>query len=277
MFPFPIIRLLCCLLLAGAAAAAWAQEGEAPVVAGLLEAGQAAERRHALAAAEARYCAAARLGSVESQYRLGRLYLGKAYASRNREAWTLLAMAASQGHGAAQGLMDNQSVDGEAVPACLTHATDAQALLAQGIGADQGLAVARLAPDRLRIARLVEELARRHGVDPRLALAIARVESNFDPSAVSARNALGVMQLIPATAARFGVRDPLDPTQNVKGGLAYLRWLMATFDGDLVKVVAAYNAGEGNVQRHGGVPPFSETRDYVRKVLGFHGGDGPEV
>jgi soluble lytic murein transglycosylase-like protein len=81
------------------------------------------------------------------------------------------------------------------------------------------------------------------------------------------------MQLIPATAARFAVRDPLDPEQNLRGGLAYLRWLLATFDGDVLRVAAAYNAGEGTVLRHGGVPPFPETREYVRRVLALYGSD----
>jgi soluble lytic murein transglycosylase-like protein len=104
-------------------------------------------------------------------------------------------------------------------------------------------------------------------VPPRLALAIIDVESRFDAKAVSAKNAQGLMQLIPETAQRFGVRDPFDPRDNIQGGLAYLRWLSAYFEGNVTLVAAAYNAGEGAVDKHLGVPPYAETQDYVRKVL----------
>lgn len=75
------------------------------------------------------------------------------------------------------------------------------------------------------------------------------------------------MQLIPETAERFGVRDVWDPEQNLRGGMAYLRWLMQHFDGDLELVLAGYNAGEGAVQRHGGIPPYAETRTYVKRII----------
>jgi hypothetical protein len=117
------------------------------------------------------------------------------------------------------------------------------------------------------IERLVLRLAPSYAVDPKLALAVIAVESGFRVHAVSPRNAQGLMQLIPATARRFRVADPFDPEANVRGGLAYLRWLLERFDGDVRLVAAAYNAGEGAVLRHGGVPPYPETRDYVRKVI----------
>ena len=104
-------------------------------------------------------------------------------------------------------------------------------------------------------------------------LAFIATESNFDASAVSPKNAQGLMQLIPETAARFGVRKIMDPTQNVRGGMAYLRWLMARFQGDVVLVAAAYNAGEAAVERYLGVPPYAETRQYVWKILKGVGGD----
>ena len=104
-------------------------------------------------------------------------------------------------------------------------------------------------------------------VSPALALAVAAVESSGDAEAVSKAGAQGLMQLIPATAARFSVHDPMDPAQNIRGGIAYLDWLMDAFDGDPVLVLAAYNAGEGAVRENGGVPPFAETRAYVPKVL----------
>lgn len=104
-------------------------------------------------------------------------------------------------------------------------------------------------------------------VSPALALAVISVESGGRADAVSSAGAQGLMQLIPATAERFGVADSLDPAQNIKGGVAYLDWLLGEFDGDPILAIAAYNAGEGAVRKHGGVPPFAETRDYVPKVL----------
>lgn len=104
-------------------------------------------------------------------------------------------------------------------------------------------------------------------VSPALVLAVMAVESGGNPSAKSGAGAQGLMQLIPDTAKRFGVSDALDPVQNIKGGIAYLDWLMGNFNRDPLMVLAAYNAGEGAVAANGGVPPFAETRDYVPKVL----------
>ncbi len=104
-------------------------------------------------------------------------------------------------------------------------------------------------------------------VSPALALAVIGVESNGNPKAVSRTGAQGLMQLVPATATRFKVGDVFDPMQNIKGGVAYLDWLMKRFDGDPLMVLAAYNAGENAVTGAGGVPPYAETRDYVPKVL----------
>jgi len=104
-------------------------------------------------------------------------------------------------------------------------------------------------------------------VSPALALAVISVESAGRPAAVSHAGAQGLMQLIPATAARFGVSNSLDPVQNIRGGVAYLDWLLGEFDGDVVLALAGYNAGEGAVRRNNGVPPYAETRDYVPRVL----------
>jgi hypothetical protein len=114
---------------------------------------------------------------------------------------------------------------------------------------------------------LVDEIAGIHGVDPFLARAIIQAESAFNYSARSRAGALGLMQLMPATALRFGVLDPFDTRQNISGGCKYLKWLSDYYKGDPMKVIAAYNAGEGAVDRHKGIPPFRETRAYVPKVL----------
>jgi soluble lytic murein transglycosylase-like protein len=118
------------------------------------------------------------------------------------------------------------------------------------------------------VRALVAEAARRHGLDPALVLAVVSVESGFRADAVSPKGARGLMQLMPATAASLGVADPLDPASNVDGGTRHLGALVARYGGDLSKALAAYNAGEGAVDQHGGVPPYSETRSYVSKVLG---------
>ncbi len=104
-------------------------------------------------------------------------------------------------------------------------------------------------------------------VSPALVLAVIGIESAGRSDAVSSAGAVGLMQLIPATAERFGVKDSSDPVENIKGGVAYLDWLLKEFDNDPVMVLAAYNAGEGAVRANSGVPPYAETRDYVPKVL----------
>ncbi len=109
-------------------------------------------------------------------------------------------------------------------------------------------------------------LGSRYGLDPDLIKAVAYVESAFKPDAVSPKGAVGLMQLMPDTAAMYGVTDLTDPDQNLKAGARHLRSLMDEFNGDLTLVLAAYNAGSGAVRRSGGVPAYRETRNYVRKV-----------
>lgn len=121
------------------------------------------------------------------------------------------------------------------------------------------------------INTLVDKTAKQFAVDPQLVHAIIGVESNYNPNAVSHKGAMGLMQLIPATAARYGVRNPFEPRQNIRGGVSYLKYLMDLFGGDLVLSLAAYNAGEHTVLRSGGVPSITETQDYVRKVTARYG------
>jgi soluble lytic murein transglycosylase-like protein len=120
---------------------------------------------------------------------------------------------------------------------------------------------------RAELEALAADVARRHGLDPALVLAVASIESGFQPKAVSPKGAQGLMQLMPATAVSLGVDDVFDPETNLEGGAQYLADLIALYGGDLTKALAAYNAGPGAVKRHGGVPPYRETRAYVKKVL----------
>jgi Transglycosylase SLT domain len=123
---------------------------------------------------------------------------------------------------------------------------------------------------------LVDTISRNHGVDPALVRAVIKTESNFNRFAVSNKGALGLMQLIPDTGKRYGVRDFFDPQQNVDGGVRYLRFLLDKFNGNLDLSLAAYNAGENLVERLGRVPPIPETTTYVRKVRTFYR-QGPKL
>lgn len=257
----------------------------------LLEQGHAAWRSLDFQLAARYYCAAARQGSTDAEYRLGRLLLQqRSVPSAQAQGHWLLRQAATKGHAEASQFVD-EFLDPPATDAILTPRPQclpepapmvvtqplpegfAELLTHNGepvSPADIKRYLAQLDRERQQWAQLVQERAPFHGVDPRLALSLVRAESNFDPRALSPKNAQGLMQLIPATAARFGVRDPLDPRQNIEGGLAYLRWLLNRFDHDVVKAIAAYNAGEGAVDRHKGIPPYPETQAYVERILRFY-------
>jgi soluble lytic murein transglycosylase-like protein len=114
---------------------------------------------------------------------------------------------------------------------------------------------------------LIESISGNNGVDPNLVRAVVKTESNFNRWAVSSKGALGLMQLIPGTGARYGVRDFFDPQQNIEGGVKYLRFLLDKFNNDLTLSLAAYNAGENLVEKLGRIPPIPETQEYVRRVL----------
>lgn len=209
------------------------------------------------AKAVALYCEASRLGDIEAQYNLGWMYAyGRGIARDDTTAAYFFAMAAKQGDALSQRMLRQVGDPPAKPPECIIE-----------IDSDNGQDIVVTAmPEHRKIMDLVLRLAPEYGVQPRLALAIIRAESNFNPGAISPKNAQGLMQLIPETAERFNVKKPFDPEQNIRGGLAYLRWLLAYFKGDVALVAAAYNAGEGAVNRFAGIPPFPETQNYVKKI-----------
>jgi hypothetical protein len=124
--------------------------------------------------------------------------------------------------------------------------------------------------ERGEVAELIENAAKEAGVDPALFDALVATESAYDPNARSRAGALGLSQLMPGTARMLGVENPLDPAQNLRGGASYLAQMLQRFGGDPKLALAAYNAGPGAVDKHGGVPPYEETRKYVERVLGLY-------
>ncbi len=128
-------------------------------------------------------------------------------------------------------------------------------------------------PPPLSLNEMVRAAALKHGVAPAFIKGVIAAESGFEPAAVSAKGAVGLMQLMPETAREMGASDPQDPAQNVEAGASYLKFLIRKYGQDgpgLQKAVAAYNAGPGNVDKYRGIPPFKETRSYVKRVLGFY-------
>ncbi len=206
------------------------------------------------------YCDGARAGDAEAQYSIGWMIAnGRGMARDDALAAFYFQLAAAQGHGPAQKMLRFVGTATAELPACMRPPPSA---------VRDDVADIEFGSEKQRLmGELIRRLAPEYGVSPRLALAVARTESNFNPAAVSHKNAQGLMQLIPETAVRFNVKKPFDPEQNVRGGLAYLRWLLAYFKGDVALVAAGYNAGEGAVNRYLGIPPYPETRNYVRRIL----------
>ncbi|MFO0666530.1 MAG: lytic transglycosylase domain-containing protein [Polyangiaceae bacterium] len=152
----------------------------------------------------------------------------------------------------------------------------AAAVVARGGGSGKGVGVPRVAPsdkDPARFTRYdswIREAASLYQLPVELVRAVIKVESDYDPRAVSSSGARGLMQLMPETAGHMMVKDIDDPHDNIFGGVRYLRILANAFNGDLVLTIAAYNAGDGAVMRYGGVPPYEQTRDYVTKVVRYY-------
>jgi len=199
------------------------------------------------------YCKAAKMGNADAQFFLGWMYAnGRGVSKNDNIASYLFAMAAKQGHTHAKKMGHYTSATGLSFPSCLSKPPPQL--------------TRNLSYPNNYISRLVAKLAPLYEVDPQLVMAIISVESGFNIHAKSPKNAQGLMQLIPATAKRFHVKNSFDAEDNIKGGLAYLRWLLTFFKGDVSLVAAAYNAGEGTVKKYNGIPPYPETRNYVKKI-----------
>jgi soluble lytic murein transglycosylase-like protein len=261
MLTLSILRALVFALLVAGNAMARAETSAAPERSAMLRAealslehGEGVPKNADLAVQK--YCEAARLGDAESQYRLGWIYAnGRGVARDEGVASYFFSLAARQGNLDAERMLKYVSNEAAQPPKCMAGDKEFEAVVFENP-----------TPAQQKVLALIGKLAPEYGVSPRLALAVIRAESNFDPTAVSPKNAQGLMQLIPETAVRFNVRKPFDPEQNIRGGLSYLRWLLAYYKGDVTLVAAAYNAGEGAVNRFAGVPPFAETRGYVQRI-----------
>lgn len=228
------------------------------------EHGEGVPRNPVLAASL--YCKGARQGDAEAQYNLGWMYAnGRGVERNDRISAFFFHAAAEQGLEAAQRMLKVVGVPAGEVPECMRDPAVGRRTPNLIDAAQPSVDYRAIAPQK--IVDLVMEMAPQYQVAPQLVLAIIATESNFNSLARSPKNAQGLMQLIPQTSERFNVKNPYDPAQNIRGGLTYLRWLLAYFEGNVVLVAAAYNAGEGKVERYRGVPPYQETRAYVQRIL----------
>lgn len=214
------------------------------------------------------YCEAAKLGNANAQYALGWMYAnGRGIPKDDSVAAQLFMMAAEQGHAHAQNMTRyTKPSAASALPSCLLPEKEIAAAAETGIAEENSTQEAEAVYRNGPIFKLVNQLAPEYQVDPKLALAVISVESGFNVRALSPKNAQGLMQLIPETARRFRVKDAFDAKENIKGGLAYLQWLLAYFKGNVPLVAAAYNSGERTVEKYRGIPPYPETQEYVRKI-----------
>ena len=215
--------------------------------------------------AAALYCKAAQLGDADAQYALGWMYAnGRGVPRDDAVAAQIFSLAADRGHVVAQTMRHfTMSATTAPLPRCLLPEATVGLRVAPPVATGPGMNAGYF---KGPIYATVKKLAERSGIDPKLVMAVILVESGFNPRAVSPKNAQGLMQLIPETAQRFRVKDAFDPEENIRGGIAYLKWLLHYFKGDVALVAAAYNAGEGTVEKYRGVPPYPETQKYVQRI-----------
>jgi hypothetical protein len=255
-------------------------DNEPPVVRTLLEQASLLEEDESIDAAwnaAKLYCQTSRYGSAEGMYRLGMVYAFGRGVPKNRDyAANLFGIASRHGHYEAQKMLETIELRNDATPACVLANVDPEKApyyqYAGNFNGSQSIEayINKLPKDKRWVVDLVSTIAEWYKVDAKLVLSIITTESNFKVSAKSNKDAHGLMQLIPATAERFNVKNAYNASQNIKGGVAYLRWLLSYYRGNVPLAVAAYNAGEGAVDRHKGIPPYKETRTYVKKVLGLY-------
>ena len=222
--------------------------------------------------AAAIYCEASKLGSTEAQYRLGMLYaFGKGVPENRTFAASLFSMASQQGHSQAFDMLDTVNFKSQELPACVTSDTLPEKQPPPVFGpAEHTIQIDRylesLPSSKSWIIDLTNKISDWYGIDPKFVLSIITVESAFETKAQSPKSAMGLMQLIPTTAERFNVKNAFDASQNIKGGIRYLRWLLSYYRGNVELAAAAYNAGEKAVDRYFGIPPYPETREYVKRL-----------
>ncbi len=223
------------------------------------------------------YCEAAKLEIPDAFIRLGWMYAnGQGVPRSEAVAYSLFRRAASLGSEMGEQLSQLYHGHPRRMPPCLggdALPEDAPppakvVTLAQTPTVEDPAQFKATLPtiERRKIVEMVVKLSKQIKLDPRLVLALIGTESGFDPLARSVKNAQGLMQLIPDTAERFAVKDMLDPAENLRGGMSYLRWLLSYYRGDVWLAVAAYNAGEGAVDRFRGIPPYAETMAYVQRI-----------
>jgi hypothetical protein len=225
------------------------------------------------------YCLAARLDFSEAFLRLGWMYAnGRGVPRNDAMASSLFKRAAALGDEMGARLAEMIRGDKEEYPSCLTS-KGPLSVAQQTTFETKPIELPRLptlpkamsfsqltSADKIKFASSVTQLSKEFKIDPRLIMAVMRAESNYDPLARSSKGAQGLMQLIPETAERFAVKDITDPFDNIRGGMAYLKWLLSFFRGDVVLSLAAYNAGEKTIEKFGGVPPYTETMAYVQRI-----------
>lgn len=229
------------------------------------------------------YCTSARDGDQNAQYALGWMHeMGKGAPQDQKIAKQFYTIAAEQGNAlASEALTHLTDTIAGLLPPCmlpkpvefdeplivLSEETQAEI---DAIRASAEPAISekteRLFKSQRSVYNIVNKLAKKYSIDPNLVMTFIAIESAFDVNATSPMNAQGLMQLIPKTAKRFGVKNPYRAEDNIKGGIQYLHWLLAYYEGHIELVAAAYNAGEKAVDRYKGVPPYSETQHYVKKI-----------
>jgi hypothetical protein len=223
------------------------------------------------------YCEASRYGSSEARYRLGMLYaFGQGVPENLEYAASLFKSSSMHGHFESQKMLETIPLKSRVEPPCIAQvvlpAKNPKLLVVEThentqnrhVGIDD--LIDNLPSSKRWLIDVVEKVSAKYEIDPKLVFTIISVESNFKTSALSNKAAQGLMQLIPATAKRFNVKNAYNASQNIRGGVAYIRWLLAYFQGDVALAVAAYNAGEGAVNKYKGIPPYRETQKYVKKI-----------